>query len=217
MQNWSYFSLFLFPAAHLWIKGGNRPTHQNSIPPLELLRDPPPHPEKSPLSGSSPLADLCGQTPSSHQTSPTLNPSCHPLHPRLPPPPPPPTRTPSSKFLSGLWQTARRAGWHHGAQSEGDGGGCRPVCPQHNAQGIWHWGGGGGLSGQRVYTPLYGILNIVCKCWLTHKHKGRKKAAEGGDGGSGGCECNDGGAEERDKSLQGALLVIWDSMTRLLT
>lgn len=58
-------------------------------------------------------------------------------------------------------------------------------------------GGGGCLSGQRVYTPLYGILNIVCKCWLTHKHKGRKKAAEGGDGGRGGCECDDGGAEER--------------------
>lgn len=40
-------------------------------------------------------------------------------------------------------------------------------------------GAGGGLSGQRVYTPLYGILNIVCKCWLTHKHKGRKREAEG--------------------------------------
>lgn len=24
-------------------------------------------------------------------------------------------------------------------------------------------GAGGGLSEQRVYTPLYGILNIVCK------------------------------------------------------
>lgn len=40
-------------------------------------------------------------------------------------------------------------------------------------------GAGGGLSGQRVYTPLYGILNIVCKCWLTHKHKGRKKKQRG--------------------------------------
>lgn len=79
-------------------------------------------------------------------------------------------------------------------------------------------GAGGGLSGQRVYTPLYGILNIVCKCWLTHKHKGRKKAAEGGAMAAvGAVNAMKGGAEERDKSLQAALLVIRDGTTRFLT
>lgn len=47
-------------------------------------------------------------------------------------------------------------------------------------------GAGGGLSGQRVYTPLYGILNIVCKFWLTHKHKEGKRQQRGGGGGGGG-------------------------------
>lgn len=51
-------------------------------------------------------------------------------------------------------------------------------------------GAGGGLSGQRVYTPLYGILNIVCKFWLAHKHMEGK--GQGGDSGGGG----DGGTPE---------------------
>lgn len=43
-------------------------------------------------------------------------------------------------------------------------------------------GAAGSLSEQRVYTPLHGILNIVCKFWLAHKHQKEKRQQRGGGG-----------------------------------